>query len=811
MDAQYHSGLVLLSIAVAVLASYISLEIAARLNNLKGKSRITWLLMGSLSLGGGIWSMHFVAMLAYDMGMSVTYEPVLLTISILFSIFSSGMAFYIIKKSNTHLTQIASSILIGTGIVLMHYIGMEAMQMQAVIQYDNRIVGLSVVIALVASYVAIRLFRKSDKASNRKRWIWLSSIVMGAAISGMHYTGMASATYIHDSSVQMTQDDPTSQVGPTILGYLVAIGILMIIGFTFILIKYKTRIEDSDHRLEVIDRMYQSIIESANDAFITTNHKGVILSWNQAAQNIFGYTSSEIIGKSLHQIVPSDFRKAHEEGMERYNQTKEKRVIGETVELTGLHKSGTVFPIELSLSTIEDGEKTYFTGIIRNITDRVESQERIKKLVYRDELTELPNRRMLKEHLSSYIEQAKLDRQLIAVLFLDLDRFKQINDVYGHSIGDALLKEIASRILGCLSTKDLLARQSGDEFVIVLPQTSQYQAGNIAKKIIETISEPILMEGLELYTSTSIGISLYPEDGESADTLIKHADTAMYEAKKEGGNQYYYFTNEINEIISRKMLLETGLRKALDREEFEVYYQPQVEVKTEKIVGFEALIRWNHPDLGMVSPVDFIPLAEETNLIIPMGEWILREACKEFKEWLVVNSDLRHVSVNISALQFRQPKFSELVSDILRETGLEPHYLELELTESIVQEPARAIPIMSELKSMGVKLSLDDFGTGYSSLSYLKDFPLDTLKIDKSFTKEIHLNMKDKAVVETIVHMANKLGLNVIAEGIETTEQLTSISESNCNEFQGFLCSPPLPYAQISDKFIIPKLLEPRV
>ncbi|MGM7700582.1 EAL domain-containing protein [Pseudalkalibacillus sp. Hm43] len=809
MDAQYHVGLVLLSIAVAVLSSYISLEIAARLNNLKGKSRLTWLAMGSLSLGGGIWSMHFVAMLAYDMGMNVTYEPVLLTISILFSIVSSGIAFYLIKKSGSRLTQIASSILIGTGIVLMHYVGMEAMQMQAVIQYDMWIVALSVVIAMVASFVALNLFRTSSTAKNRKRWITLSSLVMGAAISGMHYTGMASATFIHDSSVKMPQDDLTSQVGPTVLGFLVAIGILMIIGFTIVLLRYKAKIEDSDHRLEVIDRMYHSIIQSANDAIITSDHKGVILSWNEAAGKIFGYTSTEMIGKPLHTIVPHDFRQAHIDGMERYNQTNQKKVIGQTVELTGLNKSGKEFPIELSLSTTQDGENSYFTGIIRNITERVESQKRIKELVYRDELTNLPNRRMLKEHLTSYIEQAKLDGHMIAVLFLDLDRFKQINDVYGHSIGDVLLKEIAVRIQRCLSTKDLLARQSGDEFVVVLPQTSHYQAGYVARQIINNISTPVVIDDLELYTSTSIGISLYPEDGETASTLLKHADTAMYEAKKEGGNQYYYFTNEINEIISRKMVLETGLRKALEREELEVYYQPQVEVKTDKIVGFEALIRWNHPELGTVSPADFIPLAEETNLIIPMGEWILRESCREFKEWLKVKPDLKHVSVNISALQFRQPNFPEIVADILAETELMPQNLELELTETIVQDPKRAIPIMKQLKAMGVKLSLDDFGTGYSSFSYLKDFPLDTLKIDKSFTKEIHLSAKDKAVVETIVHMAKRLGLNVIAEGIETTDQLASILESNCNEFQGYLCSPPLPYTQITDKFITPKIFEP--
>ncbi|MCA0987467.1 bifunctional diguanylate cyclase/phosphodiesterase [Guptibacillus algicola] len=798
---QYNVWLVSLSFAVAVLAAFTSLQIASRLLGSKGKDRMIWIAMGSLTLGAGIWSMHFVAMLAYDTNMLVTYDPLFMSISILLSITSSAIAFYVISleinKTSTHL--VVSS-LIGMGIISMHYIGMAAMQMPATISYDAGLVSLSVCIAFIASFTALKLFLSYAQTDSGKWRVWTSSFIMGVAISGMHYTGMAAASF-HGTSVAKPPQLQTS-VDQSTLGYLVVGGVLLIMAFSVIMIKYQSRIEDSNHRFHIMDRMHRSIIESANDAVITADHKGKILSWNKAAETIFGYRAKEVIEQPLKTIMPSGFRVAHQNGLERYQKTQEKRVIGQTVELEGLHKSGRTFPIELSLSTINDGERAYFTGIIRDITERIESQKRIEELVYRDDLTHLPNRRMLHDHLSSCIEQAVNHPQTIAVMFLDLDRFKQINDVFGHRVGDELLKEIARRTQSCLAKKDLLARQSGDEFVVVLPHTSEFQVGNVAKEIIKVISEPFLFEKLELYTSTSIGISLYPGDGTTADTLLKHADTAMYEAKKEGGSQYSYFTNEINSVISRKMLLETGLRKAIEREELQVYYQPQVNVTTQKVIGFEALVRWNHPTLGLVSPYEFIPLAEETNLIIPMGEWILRTSCVQFKKWLEEDETLNHISVNISALQFRQPNFAEVVETILSDTNLDASYLELELTESVVQEPERAIPIMLRLKKMGVKLSLDDFGTGYSSLSYLKDFPLDTLKIDKSFTQAIHESSKDKAVVETIVHMALNLGLNVIAEGIETTEQLDHIIESKCHEYQGYLCSPPLPHNHIEEQFI---------
>ncbi|MBM7704543.1 bifunctional diguanylate cyclase/phosphodiesterase [Metabacillus iocasae] len=800
MSGHYNMGFVALSIIVAVIASFASLQMVDRLNHSTGINRWKWILAGGLTLGGGIWSMHFVAMLAYDMHMPVTYDAFLLTVSILSSAGSSFLAFYLIsKRLDQTFYLFIGSLFIGVGIVSMHYVGMEAMVMSAEISYNMFLVFVSVLIAFVASFVALLVFR--EFLNHPERWVryrWGAALMLGAAICGMHYTGMASATFTH---IHVSSIEPSMAIDATTLGFAVTFGILLMIGILILLVKYDTKMENHSEQISFMDSMYQSIIETANDAVITIDHYGNIISWNQAAERIFGYSFDEVRGESVEKIMPQQFRKAHVEGVKRFKKTGEKKVIGKTVELEGLHKSGEKFPLELSLSTTSKGEKAYFTGIIRDISERINHQRRIEELVYKDELTHLPNRRMLNEHLASVLSQSEENGEEIALLFIDLDRFKLVNDVYGHRTGDAVLKEVTARLLSCIGPKDLVARQSGDEFVIVLTQTSSNQAGLVASNIIDLMKESMVLDDMEFFISPSIGISLYPADAQSVEDLIKYADTAMYQAKLKGGNQYQFFTLEINELISRKMILETGLRKAASNGEIHIYYQPQVDIETGGVNGFEALVRWNHPELGIISPLEFIPLAEETKLIIPLGEWILRQACLQFKEWLNQGLDLKHISVNISAVQFNEPTFIRTVKKIIEETKIDPTYLDLELTESVVRNPDISIPFMHELKAMGVRLSLDDFGTGYSSLNYLKEFPLDTLKIDKSFIQTIHDSPKDQAVVDTIIHMALNLNLNVIAEGVETDAQLAYLMSRQCHQYQGYLCSAPVPHDQVLHTF----------
>ncbi|MGY4691645.1 EAL domain-containing protein [Salibacterium sp. K-3] len=791
MQGSYIPELVLLSVVIAVLASYAAFHAAGRLKGSLAKTKNGWALSGGFCLGSGIWSMHFIGMLAYDMDMTVTYDPVLFIVSIVCAVTASWLAFLILKFFTPRtVTHLIGAVVIGAGIVSMHYIGMESMRMGDELVYNPLIVALSIFIAFIASFTALQLLSAVPAVPLRmKQEIGYlgSSVLMGTAIAGMHYTGMAGTSYYFDGAGA----DPagSSFIGSGQLSLFIGTAILAILAITIMAAVFDRKIETSRDQYDMLEGLYQSIIQSANDAVVTSDQDGTIISWNEAAAGIFGYKKEEVIGRDLTVIIPESYLKEHCAGFERHKNTGKQRVIGSVVELEGLHKDGHTFPVELSLSCQHRGGSIYYTGIIRDISERVKQQERIQELIYRDDLTQLPNRRMLNEHLQKILDQKSSEQ--LAVLFIDLDRFKQVNDVFGHRTGDKLLVTAAERMTEHLHNADLLSRQSGDEFVLVMPDASEYQAGQTAEMLLKDLNTAFFIDEKEMFVSASIGISMYPDDGMGAEELMKHADTAMYKSKRIGASQYRFFTSDMNEEVSKKMVLESDLRKGMEQEEFVLYYQPQVSVATNEVKGYEALIRWHHPELGMVSPAEFIPLAEETGLIIPLGRWILREACRQAEQWRQEGRMVSRISVNISPLQFRQPDFISMINEILEETGLPPNYLELEITESTVQDPEYSVPLMNDIRDMDVNISLDDFGTGYSSLSYLKDFPLNTLKIDKTFIDHVE-SPREKAIVDAIIHMAHQLEFNVIAEGIENGVQLEMLSRNHCEEYQGYYYSPPL-------------------
>jgi diguanylate cyclase (GGDEF)-like protein len=425
---------------------------------------------------------------------------------------------------------------------------------------------------------------------------------------------------------------------------------------------------------------------------------------------------------------------------------------------------------------------------------RLHAEEVIQHQAHFDLLTDLPNRMMFQDRLTLALAHANRHRKMLAVLFVDLDRFKTIVDTLGHAMGDRLLRAVAERLSSCLEEGDTLARLGGDEFVVLLPEISRAdKAVKLAHKILEVLKPSFSFSGHELHITTSIGISLYPYDGEDADTLLKNADTALYRAKEQGRNNYQLYTPAMNARAFERLALENSLRKALERKEFMVHYQPQVDLRTRAIVGTEALLRWQHPDLGVVYPSEFIPIAEETGLIVPLGEWVLRTACAQAKAWQKAGLPPVSVAVNLSARQFQQHDLVDTVSRTLKETGLDPRWLEIEITESIAMQNADyTIVILRDLKDMGMQIAMDDFGTGYSSLSYLKKFPIDSLKIDQSFVRDIPTDANDAAIANAIIVLAHSLKLKVIAEGVETPEQEAFLREHQCDRFQGFLFSNPV-------------------
>ncbi|WP_422124460.1 EAL domain-containing protein [Planococcus sp. X10-3] len=780
--------LVVLSILVAIFSSSAAIDISSRLKSTHETARLRWILAGALILGLGIWSMHFIGMLAFHLSIEVSYRLSMVLISIIPAIVASGIAFYTVSKSNTKHKNLAyGAFFIGTGIISMHYLGMEAMEMNAAISYDLLLWTVSAAIAYIASYLGLLLLFYLPETSGFHWRKLFGAILMGLAVSGMHYTGMMAAFITPAGRVM--EHTSNSPIDTSSLAYSIGAGMLILLAMasSSVRIDRKIAIQTKESELK-----FQSVIESANDAIIVADLEGLIIQWNHAAQSIFGYTKEEILGTNIDRILPEDFAALHGYNNKEDTHGKTLNAMDRTIELTGNKKDGTRFPLEISLGTWQTEKGVFLSIIIRDITERKLSEEKIRDLVYLEPLTGLPNRRLFNERLSALLEQAKSTDTKFTLFYMDLDNFKMINDTFGHSTGDLFLLEVTERLKRQLTEKDTLSRQGGDEFILLLPDTDCDEAVVYAHNMVESLNEAFLFKGEEVFTSLSIGISRYPLDGEDAETLIKHADMAMYRMKEDGKNGYRCFTNQMNEEVSRRSRLANGLQKAIEQGEFSIYFQPQILIETEEIQGVEALLRWNHPEFGNVSPAEFIPIAEETGSIIKIGKFVLEQACIQNKIWQDAGLPHFRVAVNISARQFAQKDLSEVIQNALESSGLSPHYLELELTETIYQNAQSAIDTMKQLKLMGIHLSIDDFGTGYSSLSYLKMFPIDTLKIDRQFTRNIETDPKDAALVRSIIRMAHDLELNVIAEGVETKAQLDFLKNERCNQAQGYYFNRPL-------------------
>jgi diguanylate cyclase (GGDEF)-like protein len=466
----------------------------------------------------------------------------------------------------------------------------------------------------------------------------------------------------------------------------------------------------------------------------------------------------------------------------------------------------------------ESGHRIF--GTIQDISEQRKAEESIRRLAYYDAITGLPNRVLFKDHLNMALHQAKRNNNKVAVMFLDLDNFKRVNDSLGHVAGDQLLKTISKRLQESVRSSDLaardvsdvdasLARLGGDEFTIMLSSLHGIEHVEVvARRILQRIAEPVILSGNKLVISSSIGISIYPEDGEDVDSLLKNADAAMYEVKSKGRNGVFFYNDNLRRQSQHRLQLESELHQALEQDQLRLFYQPKVDAETHEVLGFEALIRWNHPNRGMVSPGDFIPAAEDSGLIIPIGKWVIRTACRQHQAWRKAGIPLVSISVNLSGHQFADDQLITAIRDILRETEMQADYLEFEITETVLmQDENMALNTLNRMKAMGVKISIDDFGTGYSSMSYLKHFPIDVLKIDRSFVKDLPEDKQDATITNAIIMLAKALGLGIVAEGVETTEQLAFLSGKQCDQIQGYLFSPPVPAekaaAMLSKPFLI--------
>lgn len=555
--------------------------------------------------------------------------------------------------------------------------------------------------------------------------------------------------------------------------------------------------EDITERKRVEEKLRQSakILENSTEAIVITDAKIQIISVNKSFTQITGYSEAEVLGKTPAQVLKSG---KHPTGF--YDSMWQS--IVETGywegEIWNRRKNGELYPEWLHIMAIKDEDEqrvTHYLAIFSDMTHHKQTEQRLMYLSHYDSLTGLPNRTLFHDRVGRALQRAQPHNTLVAVMFLDLDRFKYVNDTWGHAVGDLLLIKVAERLTNIINETDTVARFGGDDFTIVLENiNNEEEVASTAQKILEMMLTPFDLNDHETFITTSIGISLYPNDAFDVETLLKNADAAMYRAKESGKNNYQFFTPQMNASTHQRLLLETQLRHALDRDELTLYYQPQIHLASGRIVGTEVLLRWHHPKMGMVSPQIFIPLAEETGLIVAIGEWVLHQACLQHQKWRTSGHPILRIAVNLSSRQFKQDNLVKEVVKILENTYMDPNLLELELTESMLMQDAdSATKILHQLKEMGIQLAIDDFGTGYSSLSYLRRFPIDKLKIDKSFMLEIPTNQDDMAIIRAIVALARTLNLSVIAEGVETKQQLAFLKSLRCDEIQGFLFSHPLP------------------
>jgi diguanylate cyclase (GGDEF)-like protein/PAS domain S-box-containing protein len=550
---------------------------------------------------------------------------------------------------------------------------------------------------------------------------------------------------------------------------------------------------DITDRKESEDR-YRSLVEMSPD-FVAVVNRGKIDYINEAGCKLLGASKPcELIGLPAEQFTLKEI-------IEEIKNWEIPKTSGKSepmrFEFQLKRLDGLSIDVEMSAMPILLGGRIATQVVGRDITERKKAEMTIQHMAFYDTLTGIPNRNMIKKHLNEVLIKHKKD--MVAVLFLDLDRFKSINDTKGHSTGDLLLQKVAKRLQNAVQTEGMVSRQGGDEFVILIENTNKDKATEMSKRILDEFSNPFELNGEEYFVTSSIGISMYPMDGMDQETLIKNAGTAMYVAKGLGKNKFQFYAANFNGNSIHKMELENGLRKALEQNQLVLYYQPQIELTTGQVVGFEALLRWMHPKFGMISPEEFIPLAEETGLIVPIGKWVLKTACEQNQAWQNAGLKAATVAVNISVCQFQDEHFVDSVICVLDETGLDPEFLELEITESVMQNIDKSKIILNKLKKLGVSIAIDDFGTGYSSLSYLRYLPIDKIKIDKSFVDDILYHSNQGLMVKTIIDMGNHLQFSVIAEGIELKEQLSFLQQNECNIGQGYYFSQPLPVERMED------------
>jgi diguanylate cyclase (GGDEF)-like protein len=759
--------LVVLAAGICALGSYTAISLLHHVRRSGARTWWLWLTVSATSTGFGIWATHFIAMLAFSPGVTTGYNIALTGFSLIVAIVLTGLGLAVAVTPLLRAKPWIGGAMVGGGIAAMHYIGMAAFEVPGRVVWDPILVAASIALGGIIGAAALSAGLRGEAL----KWRIIGALLLTAAICSLHFTAMGAASIIPDPRIEVSASALPS--GWLAVAVAMASFIIVALALSGVAIDMRERRRqeiEADRMRGLANAAAEGLLICDNDTVVTVNDNFVAFS---------GYTSANImVGTDLGRYFPNeDLRlKLFDNG-------------SQLVEGVMLHCDGTEIPVELIQRSVDFGGKLHRAVAVRDLRARKEAERNILFLAHHDALTGLPNRSSFNNKLDQEIEAALSSGRRIAVLCLDLDRFKEVNDLFGHAAGDRALQAVAKRITEVLDDDHMMARLSGDEFAIIVPGLANPSAaGRIAETILESLQELGASGTPHQPIATSIGIAICPEDAKDRQALLSHADTALYRAKNEGKGTYRYFEAEMGAAVKERRLLEHDLRNAIPRGELRLVYQPQSCINTGQVVGFEALLRWKHLTRGDVSPVEFIPLAEDTGAILQIGEWVLRTACNEAATWRQPLT----IAVNISAVQIHNENFAHLVHEILFETGLTPSRLELEITETaLVRDLNRALATLRRIKMLGVRIAMDDFGTGYSSLSNLRAFPFDKIKIDGSFIKSVNVNDQGAAIVRSVLGLGRALNLVVLAEGVETTAEFDFLKNEACNEAQGFLLGRP--------------------
>jgi diguanylate cyclase (GGDEF)-like protein/PAS domain S-box-containing protein len=785
---QHDLRLVIVAGLICFLASYTAYSLIERSLEAGNTARRWWLTGGAFTTGSGIWATHFIAMLAFQPNMPANYDIPETIVSIVIAIVIAGAGFAIATAGDgngqSKTLPLLGGAVVGIGIGAMHYSGMSALRVSGTLDFATEMVIASFVLGIVGAglgtLVGVCRIGKSYRLA--------ASIILTLGICAMHFTGMAALTIHPDPTIAI----PGQAMPPLALAVAVTAVILLILslGLASAILdqNLSSRSAREAARLRESENRFRELTEATFEG-ILMHVGGRIIDANRAVAELVGIPLDQLVGRQIMDCVAETSRL-----------DLDKHIAGNidtACEVELRHVDGTLIAAEVLTRTFRSHGATAQASrdatkvlAIRDIRERKEAEERIRHMAHHDTLTQLPNRRMFHDRLQQVLARSKRDNTTVAVLCLDLDRFKHVNDLGGHAAGDELLRQVAKRLTDCVRTEDTVARLGGDEFAVIQVGVAHPDGpGIMAERLVKAISRPFDLGGQQTMIGTSVGISLHPGDGVESEDLIRAADTALYRAKEAGRGTFRFFEAEMDLRLQDRRLLERDLREALASEQLRVHYQPLASCNGGKIVGFEALLRWTHPERGPISPVQFIPLAEECGLIMPLGSWVMRKACGDAATW---PSD-KLVAVNLSPAQFRHADLAKEILHVLTETGLPPERLELEVTESLlIDDPDRVLATLNTLKAAGVRISLDDFGTGYSSLSYLQRFPFDKIKIDRSFVSQMESNADSMAIIRAVIALGKSLRIKVTAEGVESASQLDLLQQENCDQVQGYLLGKPV-------------------